>query len=157
MLLTLGLSSAHADTSSHTFSVEVNVPHPTFYVVGDDGWESRTQLMTWNEQRFALSDINRLIKAKNTQGGINVWLDSAPVLTSQFINDSIPLKVTIAGKTVGVGSAQKSELLSPGEAVRERTLALNVSQQQAFTQRPTSGTYEGAVTLIFDSGIPVTP
>ncbi|WP_052143335.1 hypothetical protein [Aeromonas hydrophila] len=55
--------------------MEINVPMVDFYVISENGWDSRLQTFNWDQQRKVLDPIFGLpLMMKNTHGGIKVKL-----------------------------------------------------------------------------------
>lgn len=154
MLLIPGIiSPLRAAPVERHFDVEVTIPSSEFYVVTDSGWEAYPQEMFWQESRLALSRIERHLKMKNVRGGINVYMPEEPELLSPSSAVSVPLHVTIAGKAISAGQENARRVLNAHQAATEKIVPLIISQKAPFPDRPPSGLYQGAVTLIFDSVI----
>lgn len=150
--------AANASTPQVDFTVEAVIPDNTFYVTPVNGWDARPQMMRWDEPSMSVieSDPGKQLRMKNTAGGIKAYLASAPVLTSAGSNSAIPLQVSLAGRTLPVGSATAIELYNETLAATEQTATMAISQSGTLSQRPEAGTYMGPVTMIFDT-VPSTP
>lgn len=139
---------AFADTYPVTVSVEASVPAANGMQISPvNGWDATTQRMSWDMTAAALRPIRQQIDVKSTNA-IEAYLTNAAVLTSGA--ESLDMAVAVHGKTLGVGAANKVELLTDVEAAAGRRVDLQIS-----TNAPAGGykegTYVGQVYMMFES------
>ncbi|NIF32826.1 fimbrial assembly protein [Enterobacter sp. Cy-643] len=135
------------------FSIEAVIPDNSFYVTPLNGWDAKTQKMTWNEANSSLGNLTQQLQMKNANGGIKAYLSGQPSLSSSSSTDVIELDVVIAGQTLPTNSSTAVTLYDASAAANEKTATMTVSQKNAGT-RPTAGNYLGAVTMMFDTVTP---
>jgi len=142
-----------AANPSIDFTVEATIPDNDFYVTAVNGWDTKTQKMSWNESKGALQDFSQQLQMKNVNGGIKAFLLNPPVLVSPSSTDEIKLNVDIAGKSLPLTPASAVTLYDDVQAAVEKTAALTVSQQDT-SGRPVAGDYTAHVTMVFDTVAP---
>lgn len=146
-----GMANA-ADPVSVEFDVRANVPTVEFYVSKDGGWEDVA--LTYNAESASFTPNNsRYLRARNTTGGIQAYLDHAPVLRHSDTTTTVDLSVAVNEKALKVGSANAVEILSADAAGVTGGAKLPMLISSADTGvKP--GNYSGKVLMMFDAVAP---
>lgn len=145
--------NALAETSKLQLTVEARIPSDNFYVTPVGGWGGQVQNMTWQPGTSSLEPLQKTLEMKSTLGPIQGYLEEAAILYSSNGQNTIPLNVKVADKTLGVGSASKVEVMSAtNAAVSKRvTLALEPVKPSNGYQ---AGQYNAVVNMMFESVAP---
>lgn len=141
------LSAIAADTVQ--FTVEANIPTSSFYVVPDGDWNIRPVTLNYDPATENLAPTSVKLRAKNTSGGINAYLDATPQLLQNAGVNIIPLAVSVGGKVLSNGSGNAVPILTDVEASVERPLNVQIASGTVGPHEP--GAYTGTVTMMFDA------
>jgi hypothetical protein len=151
-LITTSATAIADDSTSLQFDLEATVPAARYYVeFNDPSFGTGTQEMAWNQSAQKLENISTQLNALNNSGNIEAYIDSDAQLVHETDGSkTIPLTVSIDGKTLPVGAASAVEIVDAATTT-EKKLSLVVSP----TGTPTydDGKYNGTVTMNFDHSI----
>ncbi|MBW8373990.1 CS1 type fimbrial major subunit [Stenotrophomonas sp.] len=134
-------------------TVEAVVPSPTGLQISPVGdWAGRTQPMRWNLSTQRLDPIQQQIDMKSGLGAIEAYLSTDALLTSAA--NSIALTVTVAGKVLAVGAANKAEVASSIEAAASKRVDVTIAAAAPTGPGYAQGNYQGNVFMMFESVAP---
>lgn len=145
--LLFSASSFSADTVQ--FTVEASIPSSEFYVIPDGDWNISPVRMNYDPTSSSLKPRNVGLRAKNTNGGIEAYLELAPQLVQVAGEHTIPLEIRVAGKELPVGSGSAIEVLDATQAATEKEVSVQIKQSSSAILSP--GDYFGTVTIMFDA------
>lgn len=143
-----GIANA-ADPVSVEFDVRANVPTSQFYVNKDNGWQDVTLSYNAESESFTPNSSNYL-RARNTTGGIEAYLDHAPVLRHSDTTTTVDLSVAVNEKALKVGPANAVEILSAEAAGATGGAKIPMLITSAGT-KVKAGNYSGKVLMMFDA------
>ncbi|WP_417228634.1 CS1 type fimbrial major subunit [Amphritea sp.] len=146
-----GVANA-ADPVSVEFDVRADVPTVQFYVSKDGGWED--VVLNYNAESEAFTPNNsRYLRARNTTGAINAYLDHAPVLMHSDTTTKVDLSVAVNEKPLKVGPANAVEILSATDAgvTGGAKIPMLISSNNTSVK---AGSYSGKVLMMFDAVTP---
>lgn len=108
LFLGLGaLPSAGADVLEHTFTVGVDVPQREFFVVAENGWDTRAQHLAYDPARKRLYDpatVRRLQVRTGSYQTLRARLDRDAYISSGL--DRIALTIQVGGKDLALASQE---------------------------------------------------
>lgn len=134
-------------------TVEAVVPSPTGLQISPVGdWVGRTQQMRWNLATQRLDPIQQQLDMKSGLGAIEAYLSTDAVLTSAA--NSIALTVTVAGKDLAVGEANKVEVATTIEAAASKRADVSIAAAAPTGAGYVQGNYQGNVFMMFESEAP---
>lgn len=146
-----GLASvANADMYTLNVNVQATIPASDGLIVSDvGGWSSSTQVMRWNMATTSLDPVRQQLDLKSGIGEIKAYLTDNAMLTSAA--NTIPLTVSIKGKTLQVGTSNAVSILSQQEAATGQRVDFTIETTGAgpFDE----GNYGGLVLLMFESNV----
>lgn len=152
-VLMLSPAAAMAEEFPLQVTVEAFVPAPGGLQVSPVGdWAGVTQEMRWDLASQKLSPIQQQIDVKSGLGAISAYLTTDAVLASAA--NTIDMSVTVAGKTLVVGSAGAVEIASAAEALASKRAAVEISPAAAPGGGYVQGNYQGNVFMMFESVAP---
>lgn len=149
-----GVANA-TDPVSVEFDVRANVPTVQFYVTKDGGWED--VVLNYDAEAESFTPRSGLfLRARNTTGSINAYLDHSPVLRHSDTTTLVDLSISVNEKELMVGSANAVEILSADAA----SVAGGVKIPMVISSADTSvkaGNYSGKVLMMFEAILAVAP
>jgi hypothetical protein len=132
-----------------TVSVEAVVPAANgLQVSAVGGWDTVIQPLTWDIINQDLKPITKQLDIKSN-ADVHAYLTTDAVLTSS--TDSLPMNVSIRGKPLLTGAANKVQLLTAAEANGPGTrveFAISTTKPAAGY---VEGKYSGQVFMMFES------
>lgn len=154
--MSAGMVSAVVATEPSTveFDVRANVPTQEFYVTKDGSWDNIVLSYDAVGEKFNTNTSNYL-RARNTTGSINGYLEHAPTMLHTDLTTRVPLFVSVNGTTLKVGSADAVAILADTEAniAGGAKLPLFVGSSETKVK---AGDYSGRVVMMFDA-VPTPP
>jgi hypothetical protein len=139
-----------AADSTISVNVKAIVPDPKgMSVTAEGGWDATEQTLRWVETTEDFAAFRDNLNVKST-AAVTAHLQVTPQLRSD--DDTVGISVKLAGKTLGVGSANREVIATEDEAKAGKLVAAEINAVKPTTGfKP--GTYKGAVTMIFESNI----
>lgn len=130
--------------------VTAQIPTGAFFVEPVGGnWMNDPQEMTWNSYQSKLEPIRKELQVKSTVGPITAYLVSPAVIASGINN--IGLDVKVAGTVL---KTTPTEVVSAALAAPGTTVGFEVHAQAAPTTGYVPGSYQGLVSMIFETAAP---
>ncbi|WP_368181173.1 CS1 type fimbrial major subunit [Aeromonas sp. R7-5] len=148
-LLAALVSTVQADPVALNFDVETTIQTSSFYVVPDGNWNSRPVVLNHDPIADVLRPASVNLRAKNTEGGINAYLDAPATLAQINGSGNIPLTIAVGGVELDVGAANATEVLSASDAAIEKGLSVDIMPVDSKGHVP--GNYSGSVLMMFDA------
>ncbi|HGY1008928.1 TPA: CS1 type fimbrial major subunit [Aeromonas salmonicida] len=149
MLVSANLMAA--ERVEHQVTVTAQIPTEAFYVqpVGGDNWMSTPQKLAYNTYTKKLDKLTKQMDAKSTIGPITGYLTNPAVMASG--SDNIGLSVKLGGVAL---STSPVEVLAAEHALTGKLLELEVIPADATGSGYAPGSYQGVVSMIFESETP---
>ncbi len=148
-LLAALVSTVQAAPVALNFDVEATIQTSSFYVIPDGNWNTRPVVLNHDPVADVLKPASVGLRAKNTEGGINAYLEAPATLSQISGSGNIPLNITVGGVALAVGAANAAEVLSAGDAAIEKGLNVDITPAAPSGHAP--GNYSGSVLMMFDA------
>lgn len=141
-------ASAHAEVRTLQATVKAIVPTTDGLIVSAVGnWDNAPQTMTWDDVTESLKPLNNEVDIKSPSA-VSAYLSDAANLNGS--GELVPMAISIGGKALAVGPANKVEVATADEAsdkVRKATQISATKPSGGFEP----GDYSGVVTLVFEN------
>jgi len=148
LALTVGLLAcamvAHAEPIRQDIQVKATVPTDKFYVEPQGGWPTAPVQIAFDPEEEKFSEHSMVLRVKNTEADVMASLAYPAIATDAGSARSLVLSVKI-GATALTTVNKKIHTKGPAEG----TYPLVISSAVA---KPTVGSYQGTVSLVFDAG-----
>ncbi|MBV4537408.1 MULTISPECIES: CS1 type fimbrial major subunit [Pseudomonas] len=130
--------------------VTAQIPTAAFFVEPVGGnWMNDPQEMSWNSYQERLDPITKQLQVKSTIGPISAYLVSPAVIASGAHNIGLDVKV---GDTVL--KTTPAEVVSAAQAAPGAIIGFEVSAQPAPAAGYEPGSYQGLVSMMFETAAP---
>lgn len=153
--------AAHADSVAQDIQLRAVVPSGTFYVKAVNGWPAGTVNLNYDDTNqviqnpapIALRMINNL--QSGTEGKINASLAYPAALTDGTSADDLPVKVLVSSDSVTtpVELNTTSQMVYDNKTGAQENGDLSIQVDQSSAKAKAGKTYNGAVSVIFESAV----
>jgi hypothetical protein len=152
---------AHADTVSQDIQLRATVPSGDFYVKAVNGWPAGIMSLNWDDVNNKLQDPAPIaLRLKNNlqsgaEGKINASLAYDAVLSDGTAAEDLPVEVSVSSDSVttpAVLSTTSKMIYDNKTGIQENGL-LKLHVNQDSVQAKTGTTYNGVVSMIFESAV----
>ncbi|CAM3828296.1 Adhesin [Pseudomonas reidholzensis] len=130
--------------------ITAQIPTAAFYVEPVGGnWMNDPQELTWNSFQGTLDPVIKQLQVKSTVGPISAYLVSPAVIASGTHNIELDVKV---GDTVL--QTTPAEVVSAAQASTGAIIGFEVAAQAAPVTGYEPGSYQGLVSMMFETAAP---
>jgi hypothetical protein len=153
--------AAHAETVNQDIQLRATVPSGEFYVKAVNGWPAGVVSLNWDDVNNKLQDPTPIaLRLKNNlqtgaEGKINASLAYDAALSDGTAAEDLPVEVSVSSESVTtpVVLSTTSQMIYDNKTGNQENGLLKLHVKQDSVQAKTGTTYNGVVSMIFESAV----